>query len=305
MDKFTEWTWRWLPEIWGLEIFNVDGQTITLGKLFTGILLYVLGYFICRTLSKEFENRLLSKLQIENSLKHTLKTVFFYFLITILALFVLRLLNVPITIFAVLGGALAIGLGFGSQNIVNNFVSGLLLMIERPVRVGDIIETEGIKGTVENIGMRSTLIKSADNTHFVVPNSFFIEKSVLNWTLSDDVIRSKIVVGVGYNSPVRIVERLLYESISRSDKILQEPKPLVFFSDFGDNSLIFEVCYWTQVSEVLDVKSIQSFVRFQIEQLFRENGIIIAYPQRDIHLDTNSPLKIQLIKNKSDSQIDL
>ncbi|MCB0356768.1 MAG: mechanosensitive ion channel [Bdellovibrionales bacterium] len=298
LDLLNSVSWAWVPDLWNINLLSVDGKNITLGKVITGILLFIMGYFICRSLSREIESRLLSRLDIDASLKHTLRTMIFYSMLVILTLFVLRLLNVPITIFTVLGGALAIGVGFGSQNIVNNFISGLILMIERPVRVGDIIETEGLRGTVENIGARSTIIKSMDNTHYVVPNSSFLEKNVLNWTLSDDVVRTKVLVGVAYGSNVRKVEEMLKEAVSGNDRILKYPEPMVLFSEFGDNSLNFEVYFWTRVMNVMQLKLLESSVRFRIDELFNENNIVIAFPQRDVHIDTPRPLQVQITKRE-------
>ena len=290
----------WVPDFWNIQLITVDNRAITLGKLITGVLLLVMGYFICRTISREIERRVLAHMDIDASLRHTLRTIIFYFLLVVLTLFVLHLLNVPITIFTVLGGALAIGVGFGSQNIVNNFISGLILMIERPVRVGDIVEVaqDGLKGTIEHIGARSTVIKSMDNTHFVVPNSSFLEKNILNWTLSDDVVRTKVVVGVAYGSPTREVEKLLNEAVLANDRILKYPEPMVIFNNFGDNSLEFEVYFWTRVLNVMQLKQLQSVVRYNIDKIFKENGVVIAFPQRDVHLDAVRPIQVQVTKEQ-------
>jgi small-conductance mechanosensitive channel len=293
LKSFQEF-FAWLPEFWNIQLAIVDKQPITLGKVLTGISLFVLGYFICRAIARELEKRLLSHLDIEPSLRHTLRTIVFYVMLIILTLFVLRLLNVPITIFTVLGGALAIGVGFGSQNIVNNFISGLIIMIERPVRVGDLIELDGLYGTVEHIGARSTRVKSLDNTHIVVPNSSFLEKNVLNWTLSDDVVRAKVSVGVAYGSPTEKVEELLLESLKDKEGILRYPEPAVIFAEFGDNALTFNVYFWTHVSNMLKLRMLESRVRFTIDRLFRESQITIAFPQRDVHLDTVRPLQVEV-----------
>lgn len=287
----------WLPDFWNIQLLTVDHRTITLGKVITGVLLFVMGYFICRTISREIEKRVLSHMDIDASLRHTLRTIIFYFLLVILTLFVLRLLNVPITIFTVLGGALAIGVGFGSQNIVNNFISGLILMIERPVRVGDIVEVaeDNLKGTVEHIGARSTIIKSMDNTHFVVPNSSFLEKNILNWTLSDDVVRTKVIVGVAYGSDTKLVEKLLRESVQVHERVLKYPEPMVIFNNFGDNSLEFEIYFWTRVINVMQLKQLQSIVRYSIDEVFKNHNVVIAFPQRDVHFDSSSPIKVQVV----------
>jgi len=287
----------WLPDLWQLKLLVVDKKPITLADVIQGALLFVMGYFICRSLSSEIEKRLLSRLDIDTSLKATLKTIIFYAMLVVLTLFVLRLLNVPLTIFTVFGGALAIGIGFGSQNIVNNFISGLILMIERPVRVGDIIEvqSEDLKGTVEHIGARSTIIKSMDNTHFVVPNSSFLEKNVLNWTLSDDVVRTVVKVGVAYGSSVKKVEEVLRSAANANDRILKYPEPMVIFANFADNSLNFEIYFWTRVLNLMHLKLLESQMRFQIDEFFNKEGIVISFPQRDVHLDSIKPIKVELL----------
>lgn len=287
----------WMPDLWGLQLFEVDGKHVTLGKVITGVLLLVLGYYLARKTTKQIETRVLSRLDVEDSLKYTLKTMIFYLMLVILTLFTLRLLNVPITIFTVLGGAVAIGVGLGAQNIVNNFISGLIIMVERPVRVGDFVELENLSGTVETIGARATRIKSMDNTHIVVPNSSFLEKNVLNWTLSDDVVRTKVAVGVAYGSPTRKTEELLKRAVKNHPKVLRSPEPVVLFDNFGDNSLNFEVLFWARIRTMLQLKSIASDIRFEIDDLFREAGIVIAYPQQDVHLDTARPISVQVLRN--------
>lgn len=287
---------NWLPDFWHFQLIVIDNRPITLGKVLTGMALLVMGYFITRSLSREIEKKLLSRLDLEASLRASLKTVIFYFLLSLLTLFVLRLLNVPLTIFTVLGGALALGVGFGSQNIVNNFISGLILMVERPVRVGDLVEVEGLYGTVEHIGARSTRIKSVDNTHIVVPNSSFLEKNVLNWTLSDNVIRSRVDVGVAYGSPTRDVEKILIQVASDEKKVLRYPEPKVIFANFGSDSLEFELYFWTQVTSMTELRLLASSIRFEIDHAFKEAGIVIAFPQRDVHFDTQKPLQVQIMK---------
>lgn len=296
---FLEIFWQifsWVPDVWALQLFEVDGKAVTLGKVLTGILLLIMGYYMAKKLTRQIELRVLSRLDVEDSLKYTLKTMIFYLMLVILTLFTLRLLNVPVTIFTVLGGAVAIGVGLGAQNIVNNFISGLIIMVERPVRVGDFVELESLAGTVEAIGARATRIKSMDNTHIVVPNSSFLEKNVLNWTLSDDVVRIKISVGVAYGSPTRKTENLLKRAAIDHEKVLKNPEPVVIFESFGDNSLNFDVLCWARIRNMLQRRTIASDIRFEIDDLFRENNIVIAFPQRDIHLDNVGPIPVHLIQ---------
>lgn len=287
----------WMPDIWGLQLFEVDGKHVTLGKVLTGILLLVLGYYLAKKVTKQIEMRVLARLDVDDSLKYTLKTMIFYLMLVVLTLFTLRLLNVPITIFTVLGGAVAIGVGLGAQNIVNNFISGLIIMVERPIRVGDFVELEALSGTVEAIGARATQIKTMENTHIVVPNSSFLEKNVLNWTLSDDVVRTRVKVGVAYGSPTRKTEEILKAAAADHPKVLRSPEPVVLFMDFGDNSLNFEVLFWARIRNMLQLKTIASDIRFEIDARFREANITIAFPQRDVHLDALGPIPVQVLKD--------
>ena len=278
----------WVPDlqdIWFAELARVDSTSITVALIFKGFTLLIIGYFICRFLSRQIEKKLLSRLEIDIALKHTLGMVIFYFFLSILTLFILNLLNIPISVFTWIGGAFALGVGLGSQNIVNNFISGLVMMVERPVKVGDIVDVEGVAGTVEHIGARSTQVKSLDNTHIVVPNSSFLEKNVLNWTLSDDVVRTSITVGVAYGSPTRKVEELLKECVRDEEQVLLYPEPVALFTDFASSSLNFELLFWSHVQNVLQLKKLESAIRYNIDDKFKESDIVIAFPQLDIHLN--------------------
>jgi len=287
---------NWLPDVWRFQIFVVDNKPITLGKLTTGIILLFIGYFLCRNISRQVGGKVLLRLDIDESLRHTFQTITFYVLLIILTLFVLRLLNVPITIFTVLGGALAIGVGFGSQTIVSNFISGLIMMIERPVRVGDFVDVGGLTGKVEHIGARSTRIKSLDNTHILVPNSTFLENNVVNWTLSDHIVRTKVDVGVAYGSSPRQVEKLLVQAVEQEEAALRDPKPGVFFAGFGNSTLEFQVFFWVRFRNLIQLRRVESELRYCIEDLFRKHNVVIAFPQKDVHLDSLSPIQIQMVE---------
>ncbi len=286
----------WLKDIWSFQITSVDGYPITIGKIVKGITLLIMGYFLCRSVSREVEKKLLVRLDIDSSLRHTLRTIIFYFLLIVLTLFILRLLNIPITVFTVIGGALAIGVGLGSQNIVNNFISGLIMMIERPIKMGDIIEVDGITGRVELIGPRSTRIKTTSNTHIVVPNSKFLENNVLNWTLSDDLVRLKITVGVAYGSDTKMVEETLLETVADMEKVLKYPEPAVFFTNFGDSSLDFSLVLWVKLYDPLHRFQIESEVRHKIASIFADKDISIPFPQRDLNMFTKDPLRVTIQK---------
>ncbi len=202
--------------------------------------------------------------------------------------------GIPITIFTVLGGAVAIGIGFGAQNLFNNLISGLILMVERPIRIGDIVELAGAEGRVADIGNRCVRIRRSDGIDVLVPNSHFLEQDVVNWTLNDSDIRGSLSIGVAYGSDIKKVKELMLKAAKEHPKIIQNLEILVLFDDFGDNSLLFNLLFWTKVTRPMDLRRIQSEIRFTLDATFKEAGISISFPQRDVHLDTLTPLEIRL-----------
>jgi small-conductance mechanosensitive channel len=202
-----------------------------------------------------------------------------------------------LTAFAFATGAIAIGVGFGAQNIINNFISGWILMAERPIRIGDFIEFDAWQGTVERVGNRSTRIRRIDGVHLLVPNSHLLERTVVNWTLVDQEIRTVVRVGVEYGSPVRQVSNLILQAVTDQAQVKNTPAPGIVFEDFGDNSLVFDAYFWCDVSGEKVLREIRSDVRFRISDLFAENGIVVAFPQRDVHLDTRDPLEVRVVES--------
>jgi len=202
---------------------------------------------------------------------------------------------VPLTSFAFMTGAIAIGIGFGAQNIINNFISGWILMTEQPVRIGDFIEIDQFTGVVERVGNRSTRIRRTDGVHLLVPNSQMLERVVVNWTLIDNRIRTIIRVGVAYGSQPRQVIELIEKAVLDQPDVLTDPAPRVAFEDFGDNALIFDAIFWCQVGGERELRQIRSNIRLAIFDLFDANNIVVAYPQRDVHIDSPGPLQIELV----------
>lgn len=299
------WQQRWssfvdgLAGIWYFEITRVDGSPITVAKIVLSLAFVLLGFLVARLVSKLILRRFLNQIGLNQHASAALQSLVFYLLLITFCLLALRLASVPLTAFAIVGGALAIGVGFGSQNIVNNFISGLILLAERPIRIGDLIEVDNLYGTVEHIGPRSTKVRSSENVDIIVPNSSFLEKNVVNWTLSDDRYRASVSVGVAYGSPVEEVEELIRQAVKNHPKVLPEPAPIILFAEFGDNSLNFEAHYWIRLKRLMDSRIIASQVRHQIDALFRQTGITIAFPQRDVHLDSLKPLEVRMVEKES------
>jgi small-conductance mechanosensitive channel len=217
-------------------------------------------------------------------------------------LFVLRKANIPLTAFTFLGGALVIGVGFGTQKLLNNFISGFILMIERPIKIGDMIEIENNFGIIECIGSRSTCIRTAGNVHILVPNSSFLEKNIVNWTLSDQEIQVKVTVGVVSKTDTRKASQLMLKAVLDHEKVLKTPEPFVLFSDFSENALVFDVHFWISMRKSLMERGfVESDIRFRINDLFRASGIVIANPQRDVHLDITEPFNLRIMKEEDET----
>ena len=282
-------------------ISTATGVDITIGKLFAVFVLLLLGYGLSRFVGYLLGRRLAKVLKPDST--HTIKRIAFFTILVLVVLTALSLLGVPITAFAFATGAIAIGVGFGAQNIINNFISGWILMAERPIRIDDFIEIDGTLGTVERIGNRSTRIRRVDGVHLLVPNSQLLERTVINWTLVDYDIRTSVKVGVAYGSPVEKVSELLLAAVKAQPDVNPTPEPIAFFDDFGDSALIFEVFFWckSQTGE-RQLRQIRSAIRFELTRLFAENDITIAFPQMDVHIDGPEPLRLQVAESATDSK---
>ena len=296
--SLAEFLLKQFPTFWNYVLFSVDKNPITVGNIIFGIVFIIGGYIGIRFFVSQFDKRILTRFDIDIPHRYTIKVFLFYFLISILFLFTLFFVQIPLTVFTVVGGALALGIGFGARNIMNNLICGIVIVTEHPIRIGDLIEVNGLMGIVENIGFRATAIQSLDNTHILIPNSMILEHSILNWTLSDKVIRSTVQLAVSYASPVVKVKELLLKAAYDHKNVLTYNKdqgPIVFFTDFGDSGLIFELSYWIAVNRPIDIKKVASDLRFEIKKLFKEEGIQIPFIQRDLHI--KEPVKVEWQKD--------
>lgn len=283
-----------LDQVWNMRLFSSGDHEVQFNQLVIALGIIVLGIMAARIVAGIIGQRLGKLPHINRNTAYLIRRLLFFIFSIIVILVALPIAGIPITIFTVLGGALAIGVGFGAQNIFNNLISGILIMTTRPIRLGDILEIDDSEGRVEDIGTRITRVRRSDGVDVLIPNSHFLENQVINWTLQDGDIRGAVTVGVAYGSPCRRVEALLVQAANEHPKTLKAPAPFVLFEEFGDNSLVFSVLFWTQVQRPMDMRRLQSDLRFRIDELCRENDIVIAFPQRDVHLDTLKPLEIKL-----------
>lgn len=259
----------------GIIVFAILSAYVTLG----------VSWLIQRILEEE----ILPKYRVEKGVGISINRLINYFFITLSVLIVFSTIGVGIQSLTVIFGALGIGIGFGLQNIVNNFASGIILLFERSIKVGDIVVVGGEWGTVKKLGLRATVIQTFDNSEMIVPNSNLVSSTVNNWTLSERKTRFVASVGVDYDSDIQLVTKLLLEAASNHPKVMQDPAPSVVFTAFGDSSLNFDLRGW--VPDIDFRASTKNEIMYEINRLFRENNIVIPFPQRDIHI--KEPLKIQ------------
>lgn len=293
-------------KVWAFELFTaedtitVEGQpitgkrSVTLGKVILAVLILGLGIWATGLVSRLAEPIMIRRLKLEPNQAHLVRRWFRALMVVCLILFSLVSVKIPLTAFAFAGGALAIGLGFGMQTVLKNFVSGLILLFERPFRVGDVLEVGGRRGAVTQIGLRASVLQLSDGTETLIPNSSLLENSVSNWTYSSPKVRFSITVGTAYGSDTRRVMQLLGEAAERHGVVEKEPKPQVLLADFGESTLNFELRYWVDVIKVNSAQ-VSSDLRLMIAAAFADNGIVIAWPQRDLHLDTARPLAVEIV----------
>ncbi len=285
LDEWQQRAWDLTKRAWHFEIFSaedaieVEGKTITgrrsvtVGKIITALGILLVGYWICLYLARLIGRLAVSRLGLTEDVANLVRQWSQAFLITILIVISLVSVKIPLTIFAFLGGAFAIGVGFGAQNLLKNVISGILVLIERPMRVGDLIEVDNVRGRVTTIGLRSSTVRDAKGMETLIPNSSFLERNLTNWTYSSRYSRFSLRIGVAYGtSPHQIVD-LLDGLAKEHPKILKVPSPQVLLDDFGGQGFIFTLNYWLEIRLDTDPGAVASELRFLIEKKFSETGL--------------------------------
>jgi small-conductance mechanosensitive channel len=270
-------------------LFKVGGAPITLYSLISLVLVLIITAVVARRVRRLLELYFLRRLPVEAGAQYAVASLTQYCLWVIGLLVGLRILNINLTAIAVVAGALGVGIGFGLQNVVANFVCGLVLLVERPIRVSDRITMEGVEGNVRAVNFRSTIIETNDNISVIVPNSEFINGKVINWSIGDPKVRIHVPVGVAYGSNLETVTRTLLSVAAEMEGVLKQPAPEVRFIEFGDSSLNMELLVWTV--EPAKHFLLRSRLNFAIDVAFRREGVEIPFPQRDVHVKSAGGLR--------------
>ena len=296
-----------LKQVWNFELFAVEDSTVvegktvttsygvTVGKSIGVLLLYVLAYWVCSRLSRRLERILVKRFAVDEQLASVTRRWLMIAVSVVLIVLVLNLARIPLTAFAFMGGALAIGIGFGTQTIIKNVISGIIILFERKIRVGDIVAIGGTTGYVTAVDLRASTVRSFDGIEALVPNSTFLENQVINWTYSNSRIRREVRVGIAYGSPVRQAAEVLVGCAEEHGQVLKEPAPEVLLEDFADNALLMILVFWVELSPNMSGRRVDSDLRFMIEKRLAAAGISIPFPQRDVHLSVAEALPVRVM----------
>ncbi|RJP66975.1 MAG: mechanosensitive ion channel family protein [Candidatus Abyssobacteria bacterium SURF_17] len=280
-----------IHQVFNITLFKVNETPVTVVSLFVFFFILIVVIVLSKFVTRVLRFRVLSRLHIDESISYTLERTTYYAMIIIGAIIAFQFIGINLSGLAVIFGLLSVGIGFGLQNITSNFISGLILLFERPIRVGDRITVGGTEGDVIAINMRSTTILSLNNIAIIVPNSEFIEGRVTNWSYGDKKVRLDVAVGVSYHSDLDSVLRCLNEVAREHGEILENPEPVVYLMGFGDSSWEMQLRCW-----IADPKvhyAIRSDLNCAIVRKFRQNNVEIPFPQRDLHLRSSVSLPIE------------
>ena len=261
------------------------GADVSVGDGLLASLTFAVAYMLSRVVGRVLERRLALRPNLTPNVRFLLLRSATVTILLIGGVSALNILQIRLTGLAVTFGFLSVGIGFGLQNITSNFVGGIILLFERPVRVGDLITVGDSVGKVEAIGIRSTLLRTADNVELIIPNSQFIDQTVTNWTYRDKTVRVHVPVGVAYGTDTELVSELLLQVARAHPLALADPEPVVQLTTFGASSLDFVLLVW--IPDPAQRKDVVSDMNFAIDAACREHGVEIPFPQQDIHIIAN------------------
>ncbi len=280
--------------------FSSGNINISLLMVIKGIITLFVFFWIAMKLSSYSEKKIKKLSTLTPSIRVLLTKIFKFIIFTAVILITMSSLGIDLTALAVVGGAVGVGVGFGLQKIVSNFISGIIILLDKSVKPGDVIEIDNVYGQIKSIGLRYISVLTLEGKEYIIPNEDLITKKVINWSYSNNLVRTSVSVGVSYNSNVEKAMELLEESIDKIDRILSNPPPKIFLNEFGDSSVNIEVKFWIRDPEN-GINNIKSEVNKNIWKLFKENNIEIPFPQQDIHFKSLSPQVKDFFKQENNN----
>jgi len=286
----------WLKTTWNYELFHLGDSPFTTKTFVLLALSLFLLFYISSKIRKVLIKKVFPRYDLDIGVSQSIATIVRYVLIIVGLIIIFQTTGIDLSALGLLVGALGVGIGFGLQNITNNFISGIIILFERPIKVGDRIELDDLAGNIVEISARATTIITNDNIAVIVPNSDFINSRVINWSHNNKDVRLNFPVGVSYNEDPARIRKLLLEVVAENSGVLNSPKPYVLFEAYGDSSLNFILQVWT--SAYIDRPNIlKSELYYEIFAKFKENNVEIPFPQRDIHLKSGFEKVVDKIEN--------
>lgn len=294
-----------LVSAWNYELFSatedvrVDGRVVTVdhgvtvGKSIGVLLMLVAGFWLAKRLSYMLVQRISRRLRLSTHLERVIRRWISSVLLLVVVLLVLKTARIPLTVFAFLGGALAIGVGFGAQNVIKNLISGVIILFERKIRVGDIISVGGMSGTVLNVDLRATTVRGGDGIDAIVPNSLLLENQISNWSGGNPTVRRGFVIGVAYGTDMRMAAQLVTDCALAQAAVLKEPPPEVLFDDFGADACVLRLQYWIALHGERGGAAVDSDLRYAIQDAFGAAGIEMPVPRRTVLRDAAQPMHVE------------
>ena len=278
---------------------SIGGTKVTILNVAYLILFIILFTFLSRIIRKALQTKVLPRTRLNTGARASFVNVVIY-TFWILAIYTgINILGINLSSLTFMAGALGIGVGFGLQNIVNNFISGIILLFDPSIQVGDMVQIGEDWGTINRINIRTTIVQSFDNASLIIPNSQMLSNKVTNWSFKDPKVRRQVDVGVAYGSDVQKVRKILLQIVRNMSEIMDDPAPRVDFMDFADSALVFRVRFWIASPEYWLTAPTE--LRFTIDEEFKKNNIEIAFPQHDIHIRSASGLK-EIFNGRDNSQ---
>jgi small-conductance mechanosensitive channel len=269
------------------ELFPLGGKKITVVNLIIAVIIVTLGFRVSQFFSRFVLKTAFKRYNLDSGVQYTFTRISHYTIVILAVLISVMNMGLDLSALTVFASIIGVGIGFGLQNIASNFISGIILLFERPIKVDDVVKVNETLGVVEEIKMRATVVRTYDNERIIIPNSQFIENQIVNWTYSDERMRFTVNVGVAYGSNTQLVKELLLQAAHEQEHVMPDPEPRVDFLAFGESSLNFRLVAWVPSSDVRLLTV--SDINFRVNELFNQQGIEIPFPQRDLHLRSVDP----------------
>jgi small-conductance mechanosensitive channel len=295
MNSFEKFA-NWIKPVWNFELFNLGNTAFTTRTFILLIVSLFLLIYVTSKIRKLLVSKIFPRYDMNVGVSQSIATIIRYILVIIGLFIIFQTSGIDLSAIGLLIGALGIGIGFGLQNITNNFISGIIILFERPVKVGDRIEIDELAGNIVNISARATTVITNDNIAVIVPNSDLVSTRVINWSHNNRSVRLNFPVGVSYREDPEKIRKILTEVADSNPGVLKDPPPDVLFDKFGDSSLDFSLRVWTD--EYSDIpKVLKSQLYYAIFKKFKEHNIEIPYPQHDLHLKSGFEKVVPETKN--------